>query len=107
MLLLSILLTRAVHGASTRPMTWAAVSPKPNRSAAKALQARARAALSVLIALLMVVLELREHERRIHPRKTLSAAAEKLAAAGQTGGLAPDDFKGKYIGQFYAASSPG
>jgi AAA family ATP:ADP antiporter len=56
----------------------------------------------LLIALLMVALNVVNTNGEYILGKTLASGADRLIAAGQTGGAAPDEFKARYIGQFYA-----
>ena len=54
------------------------------------------------IALMMLVYNFVNTNGEFILGKTLSGIADKMAAAGQTGGLAPDKFKESFIGDFYA-----
>ena len=54
------------------------------------------------IALMMLVYNFVNTNGEFILGKTLSGIADKMAAAGQTGGLAPDKFKESFIGSFYA-----
>jgi AAA family ATP:ADP antiporter len=100
----SLFLTRAVHarehrayGAGGRPVSDA----EPlGRDGGFQLVLRERYLL--LIALLMVVLNVVNTNGEFILGKTLSGAADQLIARGQTGGVDPGEFKGRFIGQFYA-----
>jgi ATP:ADP antiporter, AAA family len=104
MLALSILLTRVVHGREgTAHDVGGRVIPEakplgPEGGFKLVMSQR----YLLLIALLMVIVNLVNTNGEYILGKTLSAAAERMVAAGQTGGLSVDDFKGKFIGQFYA-----
>ena len=56
----------------------------------------------LFIALMMLVYNFVNTNGEFILGKTLSGIAGKMAAAGQTGGLAPDKFKESFIGSFYA-----
>jgi AAA family ATP:ADP antiporter len=100
---LSLVLTRLVHQRelrAARDPEHAAETQPLGREGGFALVVRQRYLL--LIALLMLVLNIVNTNGEFILGKTLEGAAERLAVLGQTGGLPAEDFKGRYIGQFYA-----